>query len=112
MELKKIAAMAEAHHVGFQPHNPYGPICTVASLHLDACTPNFLIQEGGLDPWYQDAVIGDFPKQKNGFLPLPEGAGLGVAIDEDWIAQNPWNEDAIWTFPPGTIAPRQQVAWP
>ncbi len=112
MELKKIAAMAEAHHVGFQPHNPYGPICTVASLHLDACTPNFLIQEGGLDPWYQDAVIGDFPIQKNGFLPLPEGAGLGVAIDEDWVAQNPWNEDAIWTFPPGTITPRQQVAWP
>ena len=38
LELKKIAAMAEAHYVGFQPHNPYGPICTVASLHLDVYT--------------------------------------------------------------------------
>ena len=34
LELKKIAAMAEAHYVGFQPHNPYGPLCTIASLHL------------------------------------------------------------------------------
>ena len=112
LELKKIAAMAEAHYVGFQPHNPYGPICTVASLHLDACTPNFLIQEGGLDPWYQDAVVGDFPKQKDGFLPLPEGTGLGIAIDEDWVSRNPWNDDAIWTFTRGTITPRQQVGWP
>ena len=112
LELKKIAAMAEAHYVGFQPHNPYGPICTVASLHLDACTPNFLIQEGGLDPWYQDAVIGNFPKQKDGFLPLPEGTGLGIAIDEDWVSRNPWNDDAIWTFTRGTITPRQQVGWP
>ena len=112
LELKKIAAMAEAHYVGFQPHNPYGPICTVASLHLDACTPNFLIQEGGLDPWYQDAVIGNFPKQKDGFLPLPEGTGLGIAIDEDWVSRNPWNDDAIWTFSRGTITPRQQVGWP
>ena len=112
LELKKIAAMAEAHYVGFQPHNPYGPICTVASLHLDACTPNFLIQEGGLDPWYQDAVVGNFPKQKDGFLPLPEGTGLGIAIDEDWVSRNPWNDDAIWTFTRGTITPRQQIGWP
>ena len=112
LELKKIAAMAEAHYVGFQPHNPYGPICTVASLHLDACTPNFLIQEGGLDPWYQDAVVGNFPKQKDGFLPLPEGTGLGIAIDEDWVSRNPWNEDAIWSFTRGAITPRQQVGWP
>ena len=112
LELKKIAAMAEAHYVGFQPHNPYGPICTVASLHLDACTPNFLIQEGGLDPWYQDAVVGNFPKQKDGFLPLPEGTGLGIAIDEDWVSRNPWNDDAIWTFTRGTMTPRQQIGWP
>ena len=71
LELKKIAAMAEAHYVGFQPHNPYGPFCTIASLHVDACTPNFMIQEGGIHPWFQDATIGDFPQQKDGFLSLP-----------------------------------------
>ena len=111
-ELKKIAAMAEAHYVGFQPHNPYGPICTVASLHLDACTPNFLIQEGGLHPWFQDAVNGQFPKQKDGFLPVPEEPGLGISINEEWVEANPWDPSANWAPMPGIISPRQQVAWP
>lgn len=46
-ELKKIAAMAEAYYVGFQPHNPYGPVNMMAALQVDVCTPNFMIQEGG-----------------------------------------------------------------
>ena len=77
LELKKIAAMAEAHYVGFQPHNPYGPLCTIASLHLDACVPNFMIQEGGIHPWFQDVCFDNFPRQKDGFLPLPQGAWAG-----------------------------------
>ncbi|MQG70527.1 MAG: hypothetical protein FI707_17310 [SAR202 cluster bacterium] len=112
MELKKIAAMAEAHYVGFQPHNPYGPICTVASLQLDACTPNFMIQEGGLHPWFQDACFGDFPVQKDGFLPLPEGPGLGVNMDEDWLKANPWRDDAaVWRAGDGSVASRQETNW-
>ncbi len=111
-ELKKIAAMAEAHYVGFQPHNPYGPLCTIASLHLDACTPNFMIQEGGIHPWFQDACLGDFPAQKDGFLPLPTGPGLGVEMNEDWLAANPWRDDAaVWRAPDGTIASMQETNW-
>jgi len=68
LELKKIAAMAEAYYVGFQPHNLYGPFCTIAAFHLDACTPNFLIQEGGIHPWFQDATTGNFPIQKKAIL--------------------------------------------
>ena len=112
LELKKIAAMAEAHYVGFQPHNPYGPFCTIASLHVDACTPNFMIQEGGIHPWFQDATIGDFPQQKDGFLPVPTGTGLGVAMNEDWLAANPWRTDAApWRAPDGTIASLQETNW-
>jgi len=112
LELKKIAAMAEAHYVGFQPHNPYGPLCTIASLHLDACTPNFMIQEGGLHPWFQDACTGDFPKQKDGYLPIPPGPGLGVGMDEDWLKANPWRDDAaVWRAGDGSIASRQDTNW-
>ena len=111
-ELKKIAAMAEAHYVGFQPHNPYGPLCTIASLHLDACTPNFMIQEGGIHPWFQDACLGDFPAQKDGFLPLPTAPGLGVEMNEEWLAANPWRDDAaVWRAPDGTIASMQETNW-
>lgn len=112
LELKKIAAMAEAHYVGFQPHNPYGPFCTIASLHVDACTPNFMIQEGGIHPWFQDATIGDFPTQKDGYLPLPTTPGLGVAMNEDWLKANPWRKDAApWRALDGTIASLQETNW-
>ena len=112
LELKKIAAMAEAHYVGFQPHNPYGPFCTIASLHVDACTPNFMIQEGGIHPWFQDATIGDFPTQEDGYLPLPTAPGLGVAMNQEWLKANPWRTDAApWRAPDGTIASLQQTNW-
>ena len=111
-ELKKIAAMAEAHYVGFQPHNPYGPLCTIASLHLDACVPNFMIQEGGIHPWFQDACDGDFPAQRYGFLPLPTAPGLGVSMNEDWLKANPWRDDAApWRAGDGAIASLQQTNW-
>ena len=103
MELKKIAAMAEAHYVGFQPHNPYGPICTAAALQLDACTPNFMIQEGGLHPWFQDATSGMAPIQKDGFFDLPELPGLGVDLNEEWLAANPWDPNgAVWRATDGS----------
>ena len=112
LELKKIAAMAEAYYVGFQPHNPYGPFCTIAALHLDASTPNFLIQEGGIHPWFQDATTGDFPVQKDGYFGVPTGNGLGVAMDEDWLQANPWRNDAYpWRPNLGANPSRQDVFW-
>ena len=44
-ELKKIAAMAETYYVTVAPHNSNGPISTIASLHLDLCIHNSLMQE-------------------------------------------------------------------
>lgn len=112
LELKKIAAMAEAYYVGFQPHNPYGPFCTIAALHLDACTPNFLIQEGGIHPWFQDATTGNFPIQKNGYFGVPTGIGLGVAMNEDWLKANPWSDNAYpWRPNLGANPSRQDVFW-
>lgn len=42
---KKVAAMAEAHHVQVVPHNPLSPIGLAACLQLAAAIPNFAIQE-------------------------------------------------------------------
>ena len=81
LELKKIAAMAEIYHIGMAPHNPYGPINTIAALHVDACTPNFLIQEGGHSD-YDALLTAPFPKQQGGYFDLPKGPGLGIELDE------------------------------
>ena len=112
MELKKIAAMAEAEYVGFQPHSIHGPMDVLAALHIDASTPNFMIHEGGMKPWFQDAFIGDFPIQKDGFLPVPTGVGLGGEMDEDWIKSHPPQEDAQgWAPPIGNLPSKQFNKW-
>ncbi|MDA0791314.1 MAG: galactonate dehydratase [Proteobacteria bacterium] len=112
LETKKIAAMAEAYYVGIQPHNCYGPFATLAALHLDACTPNFIIQEGGIHGWFQDAVIGDFPLQTDGYFGIPPGPGLGCAMNEAWLAANPWDENArTWVHRKGLNPSRQDVDW-
>ncbi|MBC7236955.1 MAG: mandelate racemase/muconate lactonizing enzyme family protein, partial [Chloroflexi bacterium] len=40
-EAKKVAGWAEAHYIDLMPHNPLGPVCTAASVHLAAAVPNF-----------------------------------------------------------------------
>ena len=65
-ELRKIAAIAEPRHVVMAPHNTNAAVGTVASFHLDAATPNFLIQEYHAEfyePHYFEVFDG-LPRQK------------------------------------------------
>ncbi len=92
-ELRKIAALAETHNTWIQPHNPYGPINTMAAAHLNATLPNFLIMElimePGMHDWFGQVTGGAFPEPVGGFFPIPTGVGLGVEIDETAIAAFP-----------------------
>ena len=45
LEMRKIAALAEAHYVTVAPHNPMGPLATAVNLHFSAAQPNFKILE-------------------------------------------------------------------
>lgn len=110
-ELKKIAAMAEAYYVGFQPHNPYGPINTMAAIQVDVCTTNFMIQEGGHAPWFDQVVVGEFPRQKEGYFDVPTAPGIGIAMDEEVLRANPpvvrreaegYSRAAAWQSKQGT----------
>ena len=40
-EAMKIAGWSEAHYVDLMPHNPLGPVCTAASVHMSAAVANF-----------------------------------------------------------------------
>lgn len=44
-ELRKIANLAEVYNVPIAPHNPNGPLSTIASAHVMGTVPNFFRQE-------------------------------------------------------------------
>jgi len=84
LEAKKIAAMGEAYYAGLAPHCPLGPVTLAAALQIDACCPNFLIQEhtnGALGDGY---ITNPF-EVVDGYIALPTGPGLGIEIDEEKI---------------------------
>nr|WP_281417242.1 mandelate racemase/muconate lactonizing enzyme family protein [Plastoroseomonas hellenica] len=89
METKKIAAIAEMYNMRVQPHLCAGPVATAAALQLDACIPNFLIQE--LYPFrvpdHFDLVDAPLePQVRNGRLAVPDRPGLGVELVEARVA--------------------------
>jgi galactonate dehydratase len=93
-ELKKIAAIAEPQHILVAPHNTNSPVGTVASFHLGASCPNFAIQEYHAEfyePLYFDIVSG-LTRQKEGYVPLPGGPGLGVTLNEDVVKAHPYQK--------------------
>jgi galactonate dehydratase len=89
-ETKKIADFAQTYNLHVQPHNCAGPIATAASLQLDACITNFIIQE--LFPYRNDGryelVTQAFELQVvDGYVPVPETPGLGVELNEDVVSK-------------------------
>ena len=90
-QMKKIAAMAEAHHIMMAPHSgSLGPVAEYAALHLLAAIPNALVLERLDDDWLGRAqTIRPHPQQVDGFIAVPDAPGLGCDIDEDFVAANP-----------------------
>ena len=90
LELKKIAAMAEAHYVRVAPHNPMGPVATMVNVHFAASTPNFFILEYHPD---DEGPRKDILKEpllvKDGYFPLPAKPGLGVELNEEAVKKMP-----------------------
>lgn len=89
---KKVAAMAEAQHVKVIPHNPLSPVSTAACVQLDACIPNFALQEytGESDPPKSELLVKPL-ELKDGYLTVPDGPGLGIELNEVALAtpENP-----------------------
>jgi galactonate dehydratase len=101
LEMRRIAALAEAHYVTVAPHNPMGPLATAVNVHFAAAQPNFRILEYRLPhgPGYafgtgkseaakndSDATryVQDPYLPKDGYLQLrPDRPGWGVEMDMD-----------------------------
>jgi galactonate dehydratase len=97
---KKIAALAEAHHVGVVPHNPLSPVSTAACVQLAACIPNFALQEYplGEDRPPKTEIVKSALRLEDGYLIIPDAPGIGIELAED-AAQR-------WPYRPREVATR------
>ncbi|MER9302716.1 galactonate dehydratase [Mesorhizobium sp. M0293] len=114
-ECRKIAAMAEAYDVAVAPHCPLGPIALAACLQLDAVSYNCFIQEQSLGIHYNAAndlldyaANKDVFRYEDGYVAIPDGPGLGVEIDEDYVRERAkeghrWR-NPIWRHKDGSFA--------
>jgi galactonate dehydratase len=96
--LWKVGAMAEISGVQMAPHACEGPIGGIATLHVDASMPNFLVQEicSGVQPGPAEKIWEEwlgFPAMRmvNGKFPLPQKSGLGFELSEESLKKYPFN---------------------
>ncbi|MEZ4993670.1 MAG: mandelate racemase/muconate lactonizing enzyme family protein [Saprospiraceae bacterium] len=89
-EMKRMATMAEAYNVMVAPHNPNGPLSTLASAHVCAAIPNFFRQEFIFKdvPW-RDTIISHPLEIEKGQLVLSGRPGLGVDLIEEELEKHP-----------------------
>jgi galactonate dehydratase len=80
-ELVSLSSLAAQHQLTIAPHNPRGPVGTLASAHAMAGCPVFgmLEYQFGECAW-RGALVGEAEKVSDGHLILPEGPGLGMSL--------------------------------
>ena len=83
-ECRKIAEMADLYSIPFAPHNVSSPIGTMASAHVCATVPNFLVLEFHWfhrDYWSTITDGGEIIK--NGKIALSDRPGIGLELNEE-----------------------------
>lgn len=99
-EAMKVAGWSEAHYVDLMPHNPLGPVCTAATIHLAAAVPNFAwletrSPERGLG-FDNDDFFPVQPKLEGAVYPVSDAPGLGVEVNEELLAKQSFS---FWEAP-------------
>ena len=87
-EALSIAQLAAAHHVPVAPHHSVGlGVATAAGLHLAAALPDMPYFEYQPTTWEAAGRVLRAPLAgtPGAGLPLPEGPGLGVEVDEEFV---------------------------
>jgi L-alanine-DL-glutamate epimerase-like enolase superfamily enzyme len=113
LETKKIGDLAMEHGISMALHMAGNPITLFSSVHCAAATENFLVMEHHNvdDAWYDEIVTG-VPKplmDKDGFIPVPDGPGLGIDLNEEAVKRmladphkdffpptDEWNGEKSW----------------
>lgn len=86
-EAQRIANLANLYYIPFSPHMVASYLGAMASCHVCASVPNFMILEWQIyfhkNPMYKEIVTFDGPMVENGFITLSEKPGIGVEINEE-----------------------------
>ena len=98
LELKEIAAMAEAYSVVVSPHNYNSTtIGLAATVQLCACIPNFLITEYFVNFEEVGREVAVAPLvAEDGYITVPDRPGLGLELDEAALARRAYQEFPAW----------------
>lgn len=103
-EVKRIATFADTYYVPIAPHNPGGPICTLAAMHLAAAIPNFLILEQMEEERaLRDQLCTNPVRYDAGMFELPTAPGLGTDLRLDLLAEH--------AFRPQPVAGSSESLW-
>lgn len=86
-EGQRIANLANLYYVPFAPHMVASFLGAMASAHVCASVPNFMILEWQIyfhtNPMFKEIVTYDGEMVVNGFIPLSDKPGVGVEINEE-----------------------------
>ena len=95
LEAKKISGMAEAYYAQISPHLYAGPVEAMANIHVDICSPNFLVQES-IETWggFYTEILKKPIQWEDGYIIPPTEPGLGIELNMEVVEANPYTGTA------------------
>ena len=93
-EARKIAALADTHHLPLAPHDCTGPLAFASAVALTLSIPNALVQESVRafhSGWYRE-LADDIPEIVDGYIHPAKGDGLGTTLKAQ-----------VWERPDATV---------
>ncbi len=102
LEGRKIADMAHTYYTPFAPHCVVSPLGVMASCHVCAAVPNFLVLEwhwiSRLQLWKDFVKEGEIIEK--GFVTVPDRPGFGVEMNEEaarkaQVPNTPWFQEGV-----------------
>lgn len=81
---RRVGALAHAHNLRYAPHTGFSAgVSHLAALHVAASVPNLMTYEYFFAPNpLRDLFTEPFPVPREGMIPVPQGPGLGLELDE------------------------------
>jgi len=81
---RRVGVLAHAYNLRYAPHTGFSAgVSHLAALHVAASVPNLMTYEYFFAPNpLRDLFTESFPVPQEGFISVPQGAGLGLELDE------------------------------